>query len=493
MKYLLSLISIFIIVKTSSAQFRYDLASTPDSAKVTINGKTECYTPCRTKFFWSKAENKKIIVAIQAPGYEPWADTIKKKPSHFNFYKDAELDKKLPVFDDLDTLTAIVAFDKLLADFKDGTTVGKFVKSKDETDVIKWEGSIKIGESGFETTFYEILTNAGFTTPLSEFTSLFANDTEDRNPLPRFVVGAHLVDYDIYFENTKDKDYGAGKKIGITTMGIEWQVLDKKTGEIALKVKTQGRIRYRTGTYYSKPNNLIAFENALIAFLNEGSFHELIKRSDNVMLKTVTSMKSGEEINIKKINLPEFNSTGEMVQYCNKSCVTIVTDGGHGSGVVISKEGYVLSAYHVVEGVNKIELQFSSGLKLNAEILAFDKDHDIVLLKIVGSGFDALPLGVDREFSLGEDVVTIGAPNNIDLGQTVAKGILSGKREVEENLYYQIDISVSPGNSGGPLLNKKGEVIGIVLRKIISEGVEGIGFAVPVKTAAEVLNLKIVE
>ncbi|MEX2589973.1 MAG: trypsin-like peptidase domain-containing protein [Chitinophagales bacterium] len=482
---------LFLSYEFASAQFHYDLTSIPDSAKVTLNGETECYTPCRVKFYWRKAENGKLIVAVQAPGFEPWADTLRKKPSKFNFKHDAELKRKLPVFDDLDSITALVAFDKLLADFKDGTTVGKYKKSKDETETIKWEGNIKIGESGFEETFYEIVTNAGFTTPLSEFTSLFSDDSDKRKPLPRFIVGANLAGYDVYFENTKKKSYGAGKKIGITKMTIEWQVLDKKSGDVVLKKQTEGKIRYRTGRYYSTPNNLMAFEDALIDFLNEGSFRDLLKNADSSPIVNSVSVKSGEEVNIEKKELPEFATSGEMINYASKSCVTIITDGGHGSGVIVGKDGYVLSAYHVVDGVNKIQVQFSEGLQLNAEVLAYDQEHDIVLLKIVGSGFQALPLGVDREFSLGEDVVTIGTPANVDLGQSVAKGILSGKRLVEENIYYQIDISVSPGNSGGPLLNKKGEVIGIVQRKIISEGVEGIGFAVPVKTAVEILNIQV--
>lgn len=491
MKYIPAIFIFFLLGQNSFAQFRYELTSTPDSAKVTFNGKTECYTPCRAKFFWNKVkENKQLIVAIEAPGFEPWADTLKRKPSNFNFWEDAELKRKLPVYDELDSITAVVGFDKLLADFKDGTVVGKRQMEKDQSEPIKWEGNIRIGESGFEETFYEIVTNAGFTTPLSEFTSLFADDTEDRKPLPRFIVGANLVDYNIYFGKSDEKDYGAGEVVGITTMGIEWQVLDKKTGDVVLKKKTKGRIRYRTSRYYSTPNNLMAFEDALIKFLNEGAFLETIKKADVTPLVSTSNVKPGQAVKVGSVKLPEFGSTGEMIQYANKSCVTVITDGGHGSGVIVGKEGYVLSAYHVVEGVNKIQVQFSEGLKLEANILSFDKTHDIVLLKIEGSGFQALPLGTEVEFSLGEDVVTIGTPANVDLGQTVAKGILSGKRMVEENIYYQVDMAVSPGNSGGPLLNKNGEVIGIVQRKIIGEGIEGIGFAVPVKTAAEVLNIQ---
>ena len=79
----------------------------------------------------------------------------------------------------------------------------------------------------------------------------------------------------------------------------------------------------------------------------------------------------------------------------------------------------------------------------------------------------------------------------MELGQSVAKGILSGKRKIKDKIYIQTDMAVSPGNSGGPLLNEKGEIIGIVQRKIVDEGVEGIGFAIPIDKAIEILNIEL--
>ena len=180
-----------------------------------------------------------------------------------------------------------------------------------------------------------------------------------------------------------------------------------------------------------------------------------------------------------------------MIQYASTSCVTIITDGGHGSGVIINDNGYVMTAYHVVDGANKIDVKFSHGLKLKATLVAYDYPNDVAILDITGEGFQALPLNTKDNSGLGINVLTIGTPAELELGQSVAKGILSGKRKIKEKIYIQTDMAVSPGNSGGPLLNEKGEIIGIVQRKIVDEGVEGIGFAIPVDKAIEVLNIEL--
>jgi S1-C subfamily serine protease len=133
---------------------------------------------------------------------------------------------------------------------------------------------------------------------------------------------------------------------------------------------------------------------------------------------------------------------------------------------------------------------FSDGLKQQAVIRSFDLENDVVLLEISGSGYRALPIGRSDSLSLGDEVITIGTPADLSLGQSVARGILSGKRMFEDIVYLQTDMAVSPGNSGGPLLNSKGEIVGIIQRKVVMSGVEGIGFAIPIERAASILRIQ---
>jgi len=241
--------------------------------------------------------------------------------------------------------------------------------------------------------------------------------------------------------------------------------------------------------YNAQPDIVKTFRNGLVDLINQNDFYQLLGADMAVEPSKVEEIANS--ISLKKISANHFEKLSEMIKHSQKACVTIVTEMGHGSGVIVSTDGYIMTAAHVVEGVHKLQIQLSEGLSFDAELVAFDKKSDIALLKMPGSGYRALPISEDSDLPLGEDVITIGTPAGIELGQSISKGIISGKRMIEDMAYVQANISVSPGNSGGPLLNEKGEIIGIISWKIVSEGVEGIGFAIPMDVALKKLNLSI--
>lgn len=338
--------------------------------------------------------------------------------------------------------------------------------------------------------FYQVLTDEGFQTPFNGKEVLFTDD-EDKIRLPRYLVGAEITKFNINLLLDKGLD-GDDEIKGTTVMDINWKVLDKKTNRVVLTHSNKNEAHYRLSRFNKYPDNLMVFEEALYEFLRNSAFNELLNNSEVSIDYAMTSdSSSNEQRIITNPVIPDFERLSDMIKFANPACVTIITDGGFGSGVVINSEGYVLSAYHVVEGVNQIDVKFSNGLTLNADIIAYDSTNDIVMLDINGSGFPALPVSTAKDVPLGEEVITIGTPASIDLGQSIAKGLVSGKRLIEDRVYLQADIAVSPGNSGGPLLNAKGEIVGIVQSKIVTEGVEGIGFALPMDKALEMLNLKV--
>ncbi len=473
------------------AQFHYTLTSFPDSAEVIVNGENRCHTPCNISYFWKDNRDDKMIFAVKAPGYEMWTDTLYKKPYELTRRKSVKLERYLPDML-LDSSNIIVGFDKLLAEFKDGRPIGQIKNEKGKIEIIKWEGNTKIGERSFERSFYEIMEELGFKTPLTKKTSLFA-ENENRVQLPRYMVGIALKDLNINLENDKKEDYGAGKIKGSAEMQFEWQVLDKRSGKVVLVYENKGRTNFRSRWKTNNQETLVAFEQALMDFLINSGFAELVRNTESIYdAARLGSMDTTKvRVAIQSPVVPKFASLSEMIRYADRACVTVVTDAGHGSGVIVDQEGYVLSAYHVVEGVNKIQVKFSDGLKLDARIVNYDVLHDIVLLDIAGSGFQSLRMDVSTDVGLGEDVVTIGTPADLDLGQSISRGILSGKRLVDERIYFQMDMAVSPGNSGGPVLNSAGEVMAIIQRKLIGKGIEGISFALPVATAVEVLGMDV--
>ena len=171
---------------------------------------------------------------------------------------------------------------------------------------------------------------------------------------------------------------------------------------------------------------------------------------------------------------------------------------GQGSGFVIDQQGHIVTNYHVVEGAQRVEVDFSTGLKVYAEVIGTDLDSDLAVLKVNvdPSQLVPLPLGDSDFASVGQTVVAIGNPYGLSGSMTVgiisARGrILDSMRQSTDGLYFtagdliQTDAAINPGNSGGPLINLNGEVIG-VNRAIQTEGTtitgevtnSGIGFAI---------------
>jgi serine protease Do len=156
---------------------------------------------------------------------------------------------------------------------------------------------------------------------------------------------------------------------------------------------------------------------------------------------------------------------------------------GAGSGVIISKNGYVLTNNHVIEGAKDVTVTLSDHKEYKARIVGRDPKTDLAVLKIEGGGtFPAATLGDSDNLKVGDWVIAIGNP--FGLNNTVTSGIVSAKGRVigagPYDNFIQTDASINPGNSGGPLFNMKGEVVGINTA-IISQG-QGIGFAIPVNT-----------
>jgi len=183
------------------------------------------------------------------------------------------------------------------------------------------------------------------------------------------------------------------------------------------------------------------------------------------------------------ISVKSTRSVGNLEEAINAT-VTLKVDKGHGSGCVVSNDGYILTNFHVVSGNNKkIEV-------LTAKLIRKSEELDLALLKVEDNFKITYTIPTKKNYSIGQDVFAIGTPGNIDLGQTLSKGIISGFRNRENLNFIQTDASVNPGNSGGALVNKKGELIGIVNSKILGLGVEGLAFAIPAENIKKFLYLK---
>lgn len=162
---------------------------------------------------------------------------------------------------------------------------------------------------------------------------------------------------------------------------------------------------------------------------------------------------------------------------------------GIGSGFIINEEGYILTNYHVIEDANEVTVTLSDGRDVKAKVVNYDQNQDIAMIKLNEEGITVpgvVELGDSSILKTGEEVLAIGTPLSKEFNQTLTGGYISAvNRNVETSTGVQVnliqtDAAINPGNSGGPLINTKGEVIGINTLKIADSDVEGLGFAIPI-------------
>ncbi|MDO4852959.1 MAG: trypsin-like peptidase domain-containing protein, partial [Clostridia bacterium] len=177
-----------------------------------------------------------------------------------------------------------------------------------------------------------------------------------------------------------------------------------------------------------------------------------------------------------------------------------LVEWGSGSGFVITTDGYVLTNHHVIEGAQRITVNLTTGEQFEARLVGSDKTTDIAVLKIDAAGLTALPRGDSDRLRVGEFVFAIGDPVQSELSGSVTFGIISAKSrainiEGFTNDYIQTDAAINLGNSGGPLINMDGFVVGMNSAKTVTAGydamgnaiaAEGIGFALPINHVWEI-------
>ncbi len=162
-----------------------------------------------------------------------------------------------------------------------------------------------------------------------------------------------------------------------------------------------------------------------------------------------------------------------------------------GSGAIVSKEGHILTNNHVIDSMDEITVLLSDGRSFPAKLIGTDPETDIAVLKINADGLRALPLGDSDSVKVGQLVFAVGNPFGLE--ESVTQGIISaiGRRTMSDsaNEYLQTDTAINPGNSGGPLVNLRGEIVG-VNNHIFSQsgGYQGIGFAIPSNVARRVME-----
>jgi len=215
-------------------------------------------------------------------------------------------------------------------------------------------------------------------------------------------------------------------------------------------------------------------------------------------LDTVSTCLSNSNAIMKAINnwdTLKFSGVGKVanLQEAVKAVVTVKVEDGHGSGCIISSDGYLITNYHVIaeDTSDEVKIITSDGDSLKAKYIRSNTLYDLALFKIEKPGtYKFFSPNLSPDVNVGTEVYAIGTPTDIELGQTMTKGIISSKRKVGDRVLIQTDVSINPGNSGGGLVDSQGVLLGIVNASMIRYGVQGIGFAIPAHYIQDALKIK---
>ena len=214
-------------------------------------------------------------------------------------------------------------------------------------------------------------------------------------------------------------------------------------------------------------------------------FAAIVEANKAAVVNITTTAKAGAAAP----ELPEEFRSGPFGEFFRRFQIPQLPQRGQGSGFIVEAGGVILTNAHVVEGADEVRVRLTDRREFKGRVLGADKATDIAVVKIEASGLPTVKLGDPRKVKVGEWVVAIGSPFGFE--NSVTAGIVSAtSRSLPEGAYVpfiQTDAAVNPGNSGGPLFNLKGEVIG-VNSQIYSRtgGYQGLSFAVPIDVAAGV-------
>lgn len=294
-------------------------------------------------------------------------------------------------------------------------------------------------------------------------------------------------------------------------------IFDQKPDvDVMDEIRTRKIIREELTRNYRPKNGLLKILAMVLvgALLGSAITYGLVNRT-GLLEKEALAPKSVKEFNISlkegehtvenavaKKAIPSIvGITTESVGYSNNPFMYGVPKymESVGSGVIISRDGYILTNAHVVDNGNakSIKVLFANDEELQAEILWADATLDLAVIKVEGTDFPAIALGDSEKVLVGDKAIAIGNPLGLDLQSTLTSGYISGMDRsitVEDGNVMdgliQTDAAINAGNSGGALLNAKGELVGINTAK--PQVADGIGFAIPINSAKPIIE-KILE
>jgi hypothetical protein len=368
---------------------------------------------------------------------------------------------------------------------KGGDKLGNFFIKKEPSEILYFGKTLDFDADHLKGSVNTVLKDLGYAVPTSEGHSVFSTGSSSR-----YTVQGEMRDikYDVHASH--QYEYRARYETHCN-VEVTWKLVNQNR-QAVFELKTTGKsIKFEKGGSAAFED---AFENSLYTFLDNkevmnalakpaaGSGTAAAKAADNDKLTP---------IQIHRVALPKAVDNG--ITLAAKSVVTVMTSDGHGSGCIISGDGYIVTNAHVVGEEETVKVLLADGVEVKGKVVRVNPDMDLALIKVDTDGLNAFQLPSANAAEIGADVFAIGTPADKELGQSISKGIISGRRKIDGHALLQTDVSINGGNSGGALVGRSGQLLGIVNAKLVGRGIEGIGFAIPAEQVTEALQLKFID
>ena len=347
---------------------------------------------------------------------------------------------------------------------------------------LTWQGGhVLASTEELTTAFHDALQHANYPV-VGNPDALFPDSSESRAEL---MVGG-LIDKINVNACFPKSGFGNLREVkGSSYLHVKWQIYDVMARKVVYETATDGS--YRTGGTVDGGTSLLltnAFDDAVENLLADQGFHDLVMRD---AMPTNGPAPTTFEV----IQMRAAPARAISIRDARAASVTVLTSTGHGSGFIVSPEGYVITNQHVVEEAQKVKVKLATEREIVGDVLRTDPVRDVALIKLEASDLPAVDLRVSS-LEVGEEVFAIGAPLTEQLDITVTRGIVSAYRTDRGLSYIQSDVAVHPGNSGGPLTDKAGAVIGICDWGIQPQGIdENLNFFIPIGEALRRLNIEL--
>jgi serine protease Do len=349
---------------------------------------------------------------------------------------------------------------------------------------ITWNAKLYGLFSGqFSRTFRAELESAGYPVPV-QTDAIFTTpaDRERQRSSGLLYVGALIKNEAANFCVTDNETTGG------VYLQVFWQVLQVDTQKVIFQTTTEGSYQSASREKVAPPSFFLrAFAAASRNLLADDGFQKAVL----AVPAAVAAQDSASRTEVLKLTgaKPSAETLNKHVTMLRAAVATVSNGSGSGTAFFISN-GYLLTNAHVTGDAKIVKVTLPTGRELVGEVIRSNRARDMALIKTEPSGVPPLPLR-SGEANIGDEVYAVGSPLGDQFNSTLTRGIVSGYRTLGDNRYIQSDVAILPGNSGGPLLDAQGSVIGVTVMGLGAKGLAGMNFFIPIEDALAKLGVEV--